>query len=645
VSPAGVGIAALLLGGAAPTALGSRPALGRRLFQVLGIAGCLSGLVPAIPWLLDAKRSAGPGPSPWFGLDPLSAWFLVLILGVGAVTIAYGARYWGAEDGPRARRAHGLLAVLLVALAGVVTATTVLAFLVAWEVMAVTGFFLIIYDHHDPGVRRAGTIYLALTHASTLALMLMFAAWTGGHLGASFADLATSPPRPAALVLLLAGLGFGIKAGVVPFHFWLPGAHAAAPSHVSALLSGVVIKAGIYGLFRVLSLVAPIPAWWGWTALVIGVASAILGVLWALAQHDLKRLLAYHSVENIGIIGIGLGLGALGGAYGHPIVSTLGYTGALLHTLNHAVYKSLLFLGAGSVAQATGTREIDRLGGLARILPRTAIAFGVAAAAIVGLPPLNGFVSEWVIFQGLLQAGVVREPLRVAAAATAGLALTGGLALACFAKLYGTVFLGTSRSPATPARGGVDAALGAPQLVLAAACFLLGVAPVAVVPIAARIAARLGPGHEGVGGVPGLGPAAGLVSLAAVGLIAVVLAIVGLMAWIGARRPHAREGRTWACGFPRPSSRAQYTAASFAAPILGAFGPLVPGRVERGDAVFHVRPRDPVLDVFGTPLWRRLRSAGARANLLQKGRIRLYLVYVIVTLLALLFYLRPLRVG
>jgi hypothetical protein len=265
-----------------------------------------------------------------------------------------------------------------------------------------------------------------------------------------------SPTAPASALpkragpLTLALVGFGIKAGAVPGHFWLPGAHAAAPSHISALLSGVMLKTGIYGLFRALILLGDPPAWWGWAVLLLGVASAVLGVLWALAQHDLKRLLAYHSVENIGIILMGLGVGALGATHHLPAVALLGYAGALLHTLNHALFKSLLFLSAGVVVQATGTREIDRLGGLARRMPGTALAFLVGAAAIVGEPPINGFVSEWLIFMGLVHAGRVGEGLQAAAALTAGLALTGALALACFSNCRRCLPAWPRRQLATP---------------------------------------------------------------------------------------------------------------------------------------------------------------------------------------------------
>ena len=391
----------------------------------------------------------GADPRLPFGIDVLSAWFLLLVLGAGGASALYGVSYLRDRFAPRrAGAAHLLVSVLLVALSGVVVARSILAFMLAWEVMAITAYFLVIFEHEHPGVARAGMIYVILTHCATLALICMFAVWSAGEPRSWFSDLGAAIPSgsvAAGAPLLLGLLGFGIKAGVVPFHFWLPGAHAAAPSHVSALLSGVMLKIGIYGLFRILVLAGVAPAWWGWTLLLLGLASAVLGVLWALAQHDLKRLLAYHSVENIGIILMGMGLGVLGTAYHQPGVALLGYAGALLHSLNHALFKSLLFLGAGAVVRATGTREIDRLGGLARRMPQTALLFLIGSVAIVGLPPLNGFVSEWLIFTGLLASGLGTGDLRPASVAAAGLALTGALALACFAKVFSVMFLGASR--------------------------------------------------------------------------------------------------------------------------------------------------------------------------------------------------------
>ena len=397
----------------------------------------------------------------------------VLVLGVGAASAVYGVRYLAAETGhgPVAGT-HLLTALEIAALALVVTARSAMPFLIAWEIMAVLAYFLVVFERGHAEVRRAGLIYLICTHTGTLALIALFASW-GQRAGTlsfdALAAVSPSLPLGGALVFALGLVGFGFKAGVIPLHFWLPGAHGAAPSHVSALMSGVVIKMGIYGLLRLVTLAGPPPAWWGWLVLALGVVSGVFGVLWALAQHDLKRLLAYHSVENIGIILLGLGIGALGVRYDAPLIAALGFAGAVLHTLNHALFKSLLFLGAGAVLRATGTRMIDRLGGLGRRMPLTWATFLVGSIAIVGLPPLNGFVSEWLVYQGLLRSGTL-APARAAVFAVAGLALIGALALACFAKVGGAVFLGHPRTAEARHGAEVRAGLLAPMWALALAC-------------------------------------------------------------------------------------------------------------------------------------------------------------------------------
>ncbi len=642
------GLVLVLVGGLAAALLASRGPIADRLFRWGVAVGCLLGVAPAVARLALAPAAFPELPAAWpFGVDELSAWFLVIVLGVGAATAIYGVPYLGATHpgaGGRGRRgaAHLTVAVLIAALAGVVTARTIVAFLASWEVMAIAAWLLIVFEQDQREARRAGLVYIVLTHASMLALLGMFAAWAGGAAGLTFADLGAAAARGMpheTLVLVLALVGFGIKAGVVPAHFWLPGAHAAAPSHVSALLSGVMIKTGIYGLFRVLALLGAVPAWWGWTLLLLGLASALLGVLWALAQHDLKRLLAYHSVENIGIILLGLGVGALGTAWHQPALALVGLTGALLHTLNHALFKGLLFLGAGAVVRATGTRDIDRLGGLARALPRTTLAFLVGSLAIAGLPPLNGFVSEWIIFRGMLSTGAMPIGLRAVSAMSAGLALTAALALACFAKLFGTVFLGRPRDPAAaaPREAGGDAGLVGPQAALAAACVAIGVAPALVVPACARAAGMVLGDPSGTG-LPGLAA-----SLSGVSVMAVILVALAGAIWLVRHATRALRAvavdATWACAFPSPGARVQYTASSFAAPLLAPFGPLAGTRIEQGPVTFAAHAVDPVLDKAGEPLWGLLKEAALRLRLLQTGRIRWYLLYVIFSLLGLLLYL------
>jgi formate hydrogenlyase subunit 3/multisubunit Na+/H+ antiporter MnhD subunit len=487
VTPFILGLVLLVLAGAGCVVLGANSRVGEHWYRVLTGAGCALLVVPAMRVLgggtIDEVRlHAGVPGGPWvFGIDALSALFLLIIAAVGAAAAYYGATYLrGHRRGPLA---HLLLTLLIGELALVVVARAAMPFLVAWESMAVTAYLLIVFDHEQPEVRRAGLLYLVATHTGTLALLLMFAVWGNGATDLTFASLAAGrlPGEVApAAVLMLALVGFGLKAGVVPLHVWLPPAHAAAPSHVSAFLSGVVIKMGIYGLFRVVALLDSIPAWWGWLLLASGALSGVLGVLWALAQHDLKRLLAFHSVENIGIILLGLGAGVLGLANDSPVVAQLGFASAALHTVNHALFKSLLFMGAGSVYQATHTREIDQLGGLARWMPRTAALFLIGSAAIVGLPPLNGFVSEWLLFRSFMHAGLEAGGLRVAVLAGPVLGLIGALALACFAKVVGMIYLGTPRGTAETGGSESPSGLMHPQIALAAGCAVIGLVPAAV---------------------------------------------------------------------------------------------------------------------------------------------------------------------
>jgi formate hydrogenlyase subunit 3/multisubunit Na+/H+ antiporter MnhD subunit len=535
--------------------------------------------------------------------------------------------------------AHLLVALETVSLALVVTARSAMPFLIAWELMAIFAYFLVTFESEREETRRAGLIYLVATHTGTLALIALFAYWGQRAGGLTFEALAAAGRLPAggALVFALALFGFGFKAGVVPLHFWLPGAHAAAPSHVSALMSGVLIKMGVYGLLRVVSLTGAPPAWWGWLVLCLGVGSAILGVLWALTQHDLKRLLAYHSVENIGIILMGMGIGALGARFEAPLVAALGFAGAVLHALNHALFKSLLFLGAGAVQRATGTRVIDRLGGLAHRMPYTWIAFLIGSAAIVGLPPLNGFVSEWLVYQGLLRSADL-GPARAALFGVAGLALVGALALACFAKVGGAMFLGLPRTASARAGREPGAGLLLPMFVLVLACVAIGLAPALAVGPALRAGAE-------VGGIGGESPAATALApgLSAISLLALALVVLaGLGWWLRdrrlARRPVMRD-ETWGCGSARPGPRQQYTAASFAAPLAAAYGAISGVRLVREAGGLHTHPREIVLDHLALPLWSRVRALAGRLRPIHHGRLWAYLLYLLGTLLALLVYL------
>ena len=394
-----------------------------RLSLSIGTTGCLAacalGLIGATAALLDGVRSTWRAPWPipvgevHVGLDPLSAFFLLCLFTVAGLSSIYGASYLLGYLGQRRLAPAVVFFNLLVAAMGmVVVARDAILLIVAWEVMSIASFFLVTFENDRAEVRRAGMTYLVASHLGVLVLLVLFAL-LGREAGSFDFDLlargggATSAANAA---FLLALIGFGTKAGIWPLHVWLPDAHPAAPSHVSALMSGVMIKMGIYGLLRTLTFLGPPPAAWGVVLIAVGAVSGVLGVLQALAQHDLKRLLAYHSVENIGIIVLGIGIGLLGQAHGQPAVAFAGYAGGLLHVLNHGLFKGLLFQGAGSIRHGTGSTDIDSLGGLHRRMPLTSLTFLVGAAAICGLPPLNGFVSEWLVFVGAFRGAASLPP-------------------------------------------------------------------------------------------------------------------------------------------------------------------------------------------------------------------------------------------
>ncbi len=641
------GLALILLGVVAAWLLRRHPA-GDRIAAALIGAGCAAGVLLGVLVLVTgnsasiALHSTVPGGDWQVGVDALSAFFLIMVSAVGAASVVFGVPYMAPERGHRPVWAvHATVGVLVAAMWLVVTAQSIVVFLGAWEAMAMASYFLIVVEYEKPESRRAGLIYLVATHTGTLALFAMFAVWGSAADDWTFRALAAAASglgSSAFLVLLAALFGFGVKAGLVPFHFWLPPAHAAAPTHVSALLSGVVIKTGIYGLLRVVSMLGTPPAWWGWLVLLIGIASAVLGVLWALAQHDLKRLLAYHSVENIGIILMGMGIGALGAAHDRPVIAVIGYAAALLHTLNHALFKSLLFMGAGVVYRATGTRSMEQLGGLARRLPVTWLAFLVGATAIIGVPPLNGFVSEWMVYQGIFRAGQTADALRLASLGAPALALVGALALACFAKAAGVVFLGHARTAAAEGAREPKAETLTPMLALAAACLLLGLfAPYGMAP-ALEVGAR-------VAGAPGavardafqLLDGATWIGAVGAGLLAAAAAL-----WFGRarllRRRSVRHAETWGCAYGAASPRMQYTASSFAAPLLSAFGGWSGVHAERTATSFATHPVDLVLDRFVAPVWRRIQRWALILRPIQQGRLHVYLLYVMAALLALLGY-------
>jgi formate hydrogenlyase subunit 3/multisubunit Na+/H+ antiporter MnhD subunit len=598
-------------------------------------------------------------------LDPLAAFFLFL-LAIGAAGISVHAAGYFERETPQRLRLIGLqYHVFLAAMALVVLADDAYLFMVAWESMAISSYFLVTTDHRLPAIRRAGFLYLLIAHIGAIAILLCFGILQGGG-GLdqyTFDALRRAELTPfwASVAFVLAFVGFGAKAGMIPLHAWLPEAHPAAPSPVSALLSGIMLKTAIYGMVRVVyDLIGNVTWQWGLAVALTGALTALFGVLYALMQHDLKRLLAYHSVENIGIILIGLGLSMIFVATGHPAAGALGLIAGLYHTLNHAVFKGLLFLGAGSILHATGLRDLNDMGGLIRRMPATAVYFLVGALAISALPPLNGFVSEWLTFQSALQAallseGVLRSLVPLLAAM---LALAGALTAMCFVKVYGIAFLGQPREPRHAPEGGHHS-LGDASLCerigmawLALWCVLLGIFPSTLVSLLDRVAVSvLGSGLPQAARDSGwlwLVPAQPEQASYAPAIFLVTILVVFGLTFAGVRwiwHGRLRRSPPWDCGFPEQNARMQDTADAFGQPIRWIFGPIyrIWRRVPAPDDAqprFELKVEDRFWYFLYLPIARLVEYVCSRVGLLQQGRISTYLLYSFVTLIALLLFVR-----
>ncbi len=653
----------LALSGAAAVLLGRSRAVS--WVAALGVwAGCGTALIPVIATLagrtIEPLQIAWsmPGGSLSFALDGLSAFFCLPILLVAPLAATYGCEYLAHEKkllGSILFFFNALVASMLLLMA----ARNGLLFLVVWEIMAISSFFLVVFDGEHAQVREAGWTYLVATHIGTAALLVFFAL-LGRQAGSlEFEAMTALPqhglaagglaPAMASVLFALAVVGFGSKAGFFPLHVWLPEAHPAAPSHVSALMSGVMIKTGIYGLLRALTMLGTPPAAWGWTLVVIGLTSGVLGVAFALAQHDLKRLLAYHSVENVGIITLGIGAGLLGLTWNQPALMVFGFGGGILHVLNHAVFKSLLFLGAGAVVHSTHTRDIDHLGGLIKSMKWTGVTFLVASAAISGLPPFNGFISEFLIyvagFSGV-RAGAT-ETVVLAAGVASGLALIGGLAAACFAKAFGIVFLGEPRSTHATGAQEAGAAMRWPMAMLAALCLGIGL----LAPLAIKLvlpAVWIVAGTDSVS--PGKSSAMAIQVLSGVAWVSFgVLVLAAGLFFIRRRLPRGQEETatgTWDCGYARPTARMQYTASSFAQPLTDLFrlilgtqrqGSPVEGFFPKG-AMFSTETPDAARERLFVPLFRAIDRGVAPIRRMQHGRVHEYLLYIAIVLVLLLIW-------
>ncbi len=612
-------------------------------------AGVLSGGGTCRLWAFDSLV-LGPDSG---SLDSLSALF-VLVIAFGAVAATLYSqgylRHALAHKSPAHVSLHyTALAVMSLSMLGVVASDGGYSFLFFWELMTVASFILILFDAERREVRRAALSYLIMMHVGFVLLVAGFVRLHAATGSASFAALAPYFAQRPFLPLFLVFLGgFGMKAGLFPMHVWLPEAHPAAPSHVSALMSGVMIKTGVYGILRVCA-AADAPAALhtaGLIVLCLGIATGLWGVILAASQNDVKRLLAYSSIENIGVILIGAGIALLGKAAGNHTMALCGMTGALLHMVNHSFFKSLLFFGAGNILTQTRTVSLDALGGLARHMPVTAILFLAGAAAICALPPFNGFISELLIYLGMFKGIAAGSDTLAAAAGTVALALIGGIVVLAFAKLYGTVFLGSPRTHEVAEASEADNVRIAAMALPLAGMLSVGLFPAAAVAVVSRAARFFLTAPTGIADY--------MLSstLSAVGRTAwLLIVVVGVLAWLRHRTLRTRtvsQGPTWGCGFTAPNVRMQYTGESFSEG-LQSIVPSLTRQDGEGDAVgkheifpsphrFDIRRKDRIDNLF-TAWWvEALRLLNQRVMRLRTGKINHYVLFAL-AFLALVFLL------
>ncbi|UEM22540.1 hydrogenase 4 subunit B [Skermanella mucosa] len=597
-----------------------------------------------LPWLRANLR-----------LDALSAVFLLAVNLGGCLAAVFGWSYARHEAEPG--RVLPFFPLFLAGMNLVLVADDAFVFLMAWEFMSLSSWLLVLASHREEDTRRAAYVYLVMASFGTACLLLAFGILAGEAGSYGFEAIRAHPlgAVPASFAALLVLLGAGSKAGLVPLHVWLPLAHPAAPSHISALMSGVMTKVAIYGLIRVLfDLVGEPLWWWGAVLAVVGAVTAVVGVLYALMQDDVKKLLAYSTVENIGVIVIGLGLALVFKASGVPALAALAMTAAMLHVLNHALFKCILFFGAGAVLTATGERDLDRLGGLIHRMPATALFCLVGAAAISALPPLNGFVAEWMLFQAVLNGPLLEQwELKIGFAVIGALlALSAALAAACFVRFYGIAFLGRARSPRAEQAWEVDAVMLSAIAVPAVLCAVIGVLPklaIAMIEPANRL--TTGEGMFDAGGHGGwvwLAPASafgnsysGFMMFMTI-LILTILAVFMIHRYASNR---VRRSIPWACGFTDPAPLGQYSASSFAQPLRRVFGVQIFGARETVDmpapgetrpARFALEMRDPAWDRLFTPMVRLVGWVADRIDGLQFLTIRQYLSLMFFALVVLL---------
>ncbi|MEX1298715.1 MAG: proton-conducting transporter membrane subunit [Desulfotignum sp.] len=643
----------LILAGGVISLVFARHHLFSRASSVLLISlGCVWGLVDAVAALTGSVTHAASFQYLnlfflAFEMDALSAFFLAVIFLVCLMASVYSFHYT-ADDTTSVKTAVTafFFSLLAVSMAMVVTAANIITFMLSWEIMSLSSFFLVIHNYRQKENQYAGYLYFVFSHVGAMFIFAGFGL-IYKHTGSfGFTDVHTLSESAKVLAFILFFIGFGSKAGVFPFHVWLPHAHPAAPSHISAVMSGVMIKTGIYGILRIYSLLElPAPAF-GYLVVGTGVVSGILGVVYALGQTDIKRLLAYSSVENIGIILIGTGLGMIGVASRNPLMAVLGFSGALFHVLNHALFKSLLFMGAGMVVHQTGTRSMDALGGLLKTMKITGSAFIIGSLAICGLPPFNGFAGEFVMYLGGFQGITLDKiPFAVSVAAIIGLAVIGGLALACFTRVLGIVFQGEPRTGAARNKTESGTTMLTAMGGLAAGCVIIGAFPGWFLNLSLSAVGALNLGYARIPMAP-FTQITGNITAGAFVILVLVLVVAGLRSCFYRTKPVSRSG-TWGCGFTQPTVKMQYTGASYAFDIVRFFRPAAPleeyhspvaGRFPEVTR-YESRVHDIAERSMEPGVVRPVQFLFDRLRWIQHGDIHLYIGYILLAIVLLLFFI------
>lgn len=579
-----------------------------------------------------------------FVLDPLSAFFTIIILVMGLLALIYSKGYLRPyiEKGKSVTSHYIFFLALFISMIGVVTCQNALFFLIIWEIMSLSSFFLVIFENDKKEVLNAGVKYLIFMHISVLFLIIAFAILSikaGSYDFNTFAQVLKENSTFADVIFMLFFIGFGIKAGFVPFHNWLPEAHPVAPSHISAIMSGVMIKTGIYGILRILSLTGTPSKFIAYFVLIISVISAIYGILYAISQSDIKKMLAYSSIENIGIIGIGLGVGMLGLVHNQPIVAFLGFIGCIFHILNHSIFKNLLFFGAGAVYLKTHTKNMELLGGLIKKMPKTGALFLIGALAICALPPFNGFIGEFLIYFGILKGLSINSFFNflVLISAFSGLAFVGTMALLCFTKAFSVTFLGHERSEKTENANEVSKTMIIPMGILASFALLIGIFPelffeILIMPVETLI---------DLNGITGVEEPLTIIQIIAMSAL-LMLFIVTLLMYIKRYSNKKTEtAPTWGCGYNRKLPHAQYTGSSYASPFLSMLKPLFkkifdiekPRKLFPKSAHFSLKIEDIEEAYVINPLLKFDEWFLSKFEKLQNGNLQDYLKYGLIFLI------------